>query len=183
MPRIPRDSIRVNREQSPTDDPHDRARQAVRDALARVRQDAAWLAREAEIDGGTVSDFLAGNRWPRLSTLAKLDAALGWSPGTIDRLARGADSAVHASSDYSVHVGAMEADGLHAMLQAIEGQLEGATQAWTEAALNLQDARIAARAAEDRRAQLVLDHARLTQRLEQIRLQEGQDDEGERPTR
>lgn len=156
---------------------------AVRDELARLQRDPAWLARAADVDQGTVGDFLAGNRAPRLSTMAKIEAALGWEPGTIDRLNRGADPSPSAGGRFDAG-GPMEAAGARAMLAAIEGELAGATQAWTDAVMRLQEAQIAAKAAEDRRALLVLDHARLTQRLEQLRAaEEGGAREGERPTR
>ncbi len=73
------------------------ARQAVRAELARRQWDDADLVRSAGLDQGTVSDFLTGARWPRRSTLAKIDAALGWPAGTLDATSRtGQDPAVRA---------------------------------------------------------------------------------------
>lgn len=159
------------------------AARAVRDQLARLQRDPAWLARVAEVDQGTVGDFLAGNRSPRLSTMAKIEGALGWEPGTIDRLTKGADLVLPAGGHLD-DGGPVEAAGARAMLAAIEGELAGATRAWADAVVRLQEAQIAAKAAEDRRALLVLDHARLTRRLEQLRAaEEGGAREGERPTR
>jgi len=62
----------------------DAAREAVRTELARRKWEPAQLAREAELDSGTVSDFLNGKRWPRTGNLAKIDEALGWPAGTLD---------------------------------------------------------------------------------------------------
>jgi hypothetical protein len=74
----------------PTMNPdRDAAIAAVRDRMASLRTDPRDLARAAPADPDTVGDFLEGRRWPRLTTLAKMDVALGWEPGTIDRLSRG----------------------------------------------------------------------------------------------
>lgn len=101
-----------------------------------------------------------------MSTLGKVEGALGWTPGTIDRLARATTDAVP-----------MDVAAITAMLRAIEHELTGATQAWAEATMRLQEAQIAAKAAEDRRAQLALDHARLSRRMTEL-AQEGARDEG-----
>lgn len=71
----------------------DAAIAAVRDRMASLRIEPRDLARAAPADPDTVGDFLEGRRWPRLTTLAKLDVALGWGPGTIDRLSRGHEPA------------------------------------------------------------------------------------------
>lgn len=65
----------------------DQARGAVRTELAARRWEPADLSRAADADRATINDFLEGRRWPRLTTLAKIDTALGWEPGTIDRIA------------------------------------------------------------------------------------------------
>lgn len=49
------------------------------------------LAREADLDAGTVGDFLAGKRWPQIATRGKIAVALGWTADSIDRLAQGLD--------------------------------------------------------------------------------------------
>lgn len=72
-------------------DTRESARQAVRDEMARKQMSRAELARRAGVDVATINDFLAGDRWPRLTTLGKIDAALGWELGTIDRISRGGD--------------------------------------------------------------------------------------------
>lgn len=70
-------------------DDRSRARQAVRDEMARREMSNAELSRLTGLDIGTVSDFLAGGRWPRTSSLAKIDDALGWVTGSIDRIGQG----------------------------------------------------------------------------------------------
>ena len=52
-------------------------------AMAERRWSQADLATAAQIDPGTLSDFLSGERKPRGKTLAKIDAALGLTPGTL----------------------------------------------------------------------------------------------------
>lgn len=47
------------------------------------------LAREAGVDGGTVTDFLDGNRWPQTATRAKIETALGLDIGDISAAAEG----------------------------------------------------------------------------------------------
>lgn len=69
----------------------DRARSAVKARMAQEGIDKTDLARRAHIDPGTAGDFLNGSRWPRLPTLAKLDQALGWEPGTLAAIAEGAE--------------------------------------------------------------------------------------------
>jgi hypothetical protein len=138
------------------------ARQAVRDELARLRHDPVWLARAAPVDQGTVADFLAGNRWPRLSTLAKIDAALGWNPGTIDRIARGTTGAGYLPST-------IEASGVAAMLTAVDAELVRATDEWVAATMRAQEAQIAAASADSRRTHLLEDRARLSRLLTEYR--------------
>lgn len=69
----------------------DKARAVVLAQLAQRGWDKARLAAEAEIDYSTAGDFLNGLRWPRVPTLAKIDQALGWEPGTTSRIATGDD--------------------------------------------------------------------------------------------
>lgn len=44
------------------------------------------LAREGIVNAGTLVDFEKGRRWPRKSTRSKLEDALQWPPGTINRI-------------------------------------------------------------------------------------------------
>lgn len=70
--------------------PHeDAARSAVVAALAERGSTPTALAREAKLDPGTVNDFLNGDRWPRSSSLGKIERYLGWDAGTIENTARG----------------------------------------------------------------------------------------------
>ncbi|GAB1815526.1 FHA domain-containing protein [Mycobacterium sp. MUNTM1] len=47
------------------------------------------LARDKIINAGTLSALEKGRSWPRRSTLARLEKALDWAPGTIARLRSG----------------------------------------------------------------------------------------------
>lgn len=67
----------------------ERARQAVREEMTRQRITSADLARDTGLDYATVRDFVAGDRWPRSGTLAKIDEALNWTHGTLERIGRG----------------------------------------------------------------------------------------------
>lgn len=62
----------------------EKARAIAAAAVSRRGWSDSELARVAGLDVGTVSDFLAGSRWPRRQTLAKLDVALGWDAGSLD---------------------------------------------------------------------------------------------------
>lgn len=69
----------------------ERARAAVLSRMSALGLDTATLAAAAQIDPGTAGDFLSGERWPQISTRAKLDRALQWEPGTITAMAAGAE--------------------------------------------------------------------------------------------
>lgn len=70
----------------PTQAGRDAARKAVMAAMARKGWNPARLATEAGIDYGTAGDFVLGKRWPKVATLGRIDAALGWQPGTLAAL-------------------------------------------------------------------------------------------------
>lgn len=72
-------------------DGRERARAAVSAALAEKQWSVSDLARRAGIDHGTAADFVAGDRWPIHKTQGRIEDALGWSPGTIDRLTHEAE--------------------------------------------------------------------------------------------
>lgn len=38
---------------------------------------------EPPVDLGTIGDFLAYKRWPKIKTLAKFERAFGWAPGSL----------------------------------------------------------------------------------------------------
>lgn len=68
------------------------ARQCVEAKLATMTN-AQLRERTADsgptpLDPGTIGDFLNGARWPRRSTLARIELALGIEPGTLGMLAR-----------------------------------------------------------------------------------------------
>jgi transcriptional regulator with XRE-family HTH domain len=56
------------------------------------------LAREADLDPGTVGDFLAGTRWPRMGTRGRIEKALGIDPGELDRTRRGEPTVTRRNS-------------------------------------------------------------------------------------
>lgn len=68
---------------------YDKAREAVRVALRERSMEPIQLAREAKLDPGTVHDFLNGQRWPRSTSLGKIETYFDWPLGYLDRVARG----------------------------------------------------------------------------------------------
>lgn len=68
-------------------------RQAARDAIRRRMSAKGWnpsdLAREAGLTLSTVTELLSGVRWSRGRSLAAIDSALGWPPGTVEGIALG----------------------------------------------------------------------------------------------
>lgn len=66
------------------------ARRAVTAWLSHLGESQAWLHRKAQVDPGTLNEFLNGNRWPSVATRGKIEKALGWSAGTITDIADGA---------------------------------------------------------------------------------------------
>ncbi len=146
----------------------DAARRAVRDELARRRQDPAWLARTALLDPGTVDDFLDGRRWPRLKTLAKVESALEWAPGTIDTVAREGKAPRRGSALYDIADAVdrdLTVDQMLAMRVVIWRQLQAATQDWAEAVYAAQQSRARAEAADVHRHKLESDLAALNDQL------------------
>lgn len=47
------------------------------------------LARAADLDPGTVGDFLAGLRWPRMGTRGRIESALDLPAGELQRIRNG----------------------------------------------------------------------------------------------
>lgn len=45
--------------------------------------EATRASGKSPVDLGTIGDFLSYKRWPKLSTLGRIEKALGWEPGTI----------------------------------------------------------------------------------------------------
>jgi len=69
---------------------HERARQAVLQRMSEFepRMSTATLAQRAKVNRETVRKFLK-DQWPHQSTRAAIEGALGWEPGTLERLAAG----------------------------------------------------------------------------------------------
>ena len=61
----------------------------VRTARAEKGLSQADLAVAAGVDPGTVSGLETGRRWPRAGQQVRIEKALGWEPGRIERIARG----------------------------------------------------------------------------------------------
>ena len=70
----------------PTEAGRTAARQAAWAAMTGRNWTQGDLAAQAGADPATVSDFLAGKRWPRPGTLGKLEEALGLTLGTLAAL-------------------------------------------------------------------------------------------------
>ncbi len=68
----------------------DEARRQVRIAVDAMGGPVAF-AKRAQIDYGTLSDFLAGIRRPHARTRTKIEQALGWQLGRIQDMYEGAD--------------------------------------------------------------------------------------------
>lgn len=73
------------------DEGRTRARLAVHAELAHRQWTNTDLSRQAEADIATISDFLSGARWPKSPTQGRIEAAIGWPPGTITAIAAGMD--------------------------------------------------------------------------------------------
>jgi transcriptional regulator with XRE-family HTH domain len=57
--------------------------------MGELGMTAKTLANAAEVDPGTVSDLLAGKRWPQAKSRAKIERALEWPAGTLADIAAG----------------------------------------------------------------------------------------------
>lgn len=66
-----------------------RASKAVAAWLSKHERNNAWLARQTELDLGTIGDFLNGLRWPKPKTRGRIEKALDWAAGTLLEIADG----------------------------------------------------------------------------------------------
>ncbi len=66
-----------------------RARRAVQAELAAAGWNPADLAKRADLDPGTVDDFVSGDRWIKIRTQGRIEQALGWAPGTMAAIVEG----------------------------------------------------------------------------------------------
>lgn len=104
FPYVPEDSARHERQRRcsvTTEDVREgrkRASRAVSAELSSQLRNPADLARETGLDTGTVGDFLSGKRWMRTKNRGLVEAALGWAPGTLERIAEGEDPRVPAGA-------------------------------------------------------------------------------------
>lgn len=71
----------------------ERDQRAAAAAVEAAAGEKGWgigeLATQADVDPGTVGDFLGARRWPQLKTRGALERALGWPAGSISRIAEG----------------------------------------------------------------------------------------------
>lgn len=71
----------------------ERDQRAAAAAVEAAAGEKGWgigeLAAQADVDPGTVGDFLGGRRWPQIKTRGALERALGWPAGSIARIAHG----------------------------------------------------------------------------------------------
>ena len=76
----------------------------MRDRIATLGWSHQRLADEAGVSYNTVNEFLTGRRaWPHPGTRRAIEAALGWSPGSIDRMADlGSDQSGASGSGVSI---------------------------------------------------------------------------------
>jgi transcriptional regulator with XRE-family HTH domain len=70
---------------------------SVRLAVRERQRQLGWsdlrLAEEAGLSYNVIREFLEGRRdWPRAKSRAAIERALGWGPGSFDRIAAGSDS-------------------------------------------------------------------------------------------
>lgn len=66
-----------------------RAARAVENAIGSKRISIEQFAEGAQIDPGTLRDFINGIRQPQVRTIGAIEIGLGWEPGTIKAIARG----------------------------------------------------------------------------------------------
>lgn len=116
--------------------------------MSQRQMSAEALGNTAGISPNTVRTFLAGESWPVVATLGKIEAALDWPAGRIEDLALGYATTRSASED----VVALPAD-LNDLPAPIEIVIDGVTvtvqmtaegtedQAWETAHLILEAAR------------------------------------------
>ncbi|ACZ29635.1 hypothetical protein Xcel_0596 [Xylanimonas cellulosilytica DSM 15894] len=70
----------------------DRARVAVAAAITQRGKSPTAAAGEMGIDQMTLLGFVNGDRWPRAQKRTAIEQWLGWAPGAIDDIVRGAPS-------------------------------------------------------------------------------------------
>jgi DNA-binding XRE family transcriptional regulator len=100
-----------------------RAGRAVAARREQLELSQRWLAREKIVNGGTLIAFEKGRRFPRRQTLARLEEALQWPRGTIQRLRDGqyppeAVTAVPSDDDRTVAVTGVTGSTVQAPLMA-----------------------------------------------------------------
>jgi transcriptional regulator with XRE-family HTH domain len=101
-----------------------RAGAAVAARREELKLTQRYLARNGIVNAGALIDFEKGRRWPRRATLARLEDALQWPHGTIDRIRR-----EHADPDGEKTVTMMNTVRAPLMAEAVEVALATITTA------------------------------------------------------
>lgn len=130
----------------PDTDGRARSRLAVQDVLVELGLGPYEFARKADVDPGTLTDFLAGKRWPQPATRKKISLALGWPPQGIDMIARG--EPLPGSAEETV--GTLDQDA-GVLLSLPPGALDDLSPADREEAISAAKATLLERAREIRR--------------------------------
>ena len=78
------------------------------------------LARDKVINAGTLIDVEKGRRWPRDGTRARLERALGWTPGTIERLRAGGTPGLEVDGERDETMGGSTTVEATFVFQAVE---------------------------------------------------------------
>jgi hypothetical protein len=77
-----------------------RVRVAVTAEMGRLGWNIQDLINASGLDRKTVSSFLEGERWPQMSKRSRIEAALGWQPGTMAGILEGAVGGGTQDADY-----------------------------------------------------------------------------------
>ena len=62
---------------------------AIRTEMRRLQWNKADLIKASGVNRTTIADLLAGDTWPQMRTLYKVEHALGMTPGHLEALAEG----------------------------------------------------------------------------------------------
>jgi plasmid maintenance system antidote protein VapI len=72
-----------------TSEQRTRAGNAVAARLIELGMTPGSLARLAGVDVTTIRALIRGTRWPRMVTAERINSALGWAPGELQRIGLG----------------------------------------------------------------------------------------------
>jgi hypothetical protein len=86
------------------------------------------LAVAATVDAKTVGDLIRARRWPIAKSRGRIEAALGWPPGEIARIASGEDTAPRRATPEGLVAAIYEAlppDRARRVAELVEAELSG----------------------------------------------------------